>query len=131
MHGVLEHQRGRELAVDAQRAELHADQPVGLLRQRAPLLEHGADLIGQGPRAPRVAPTQLGVELAARSRSLIGTSSLKCEPAQLSPQCGDNSLVGKRLGELDHPAQVLLAEATAVALLQLSPRIACSTSGSG
>jgi len=41
-------------------------------------------------------------------------------PAQLSYQRYDNFLVGKYLGELDHAAQILFAEAGAMLLNQLS-----------
>src|SRR3977135_2445481 len=44
----------------------------------------------------------------------------KVRPTQLSPQCGDNLLVGKGLGKLDHPAQILFGIAATVLGDQLS-----------
>ena len=43
-------------------------------------------------------------------------------PAQLSPQCGDNRRIREGLGELHHPAQVLLPKAPPELRLQLSPQ---------
>jgi hypothetical protein len=41
-------------------------------------------------------------------------------PTQLSPQCGDNSLIGKNLGETDHVEEIRSGEPSAVLRRQLS-----------
>ena len=43
-------------------------------------------------------------------------------PPQLSPQCGDNLFIRKRLGKLDHVSQIFRGKPSAELRLQLSPQ---------
>lgn len=52
---------------------------------------------------------------------LDGDEQREVGPSQLSQQRRDNLCAGKHLGELEHPSQILLAEAMPTAGLQLSP----------
>ena len=64
-------------------------------------------------RAPTFEAAHLGVEVA-RERILDRYQQGEVRPPQLSQQCCDNWPFGKHLGELHHPAEVLLAKTAAV-----------------
>jgi hypothetical protein len=66
------------------------------------------------PRVPPLHAAHLRVEVALH-RVFDGNEQREVRPTQLSQRCCDNLPIWEKLGELHHPAKVLLA----IAALQL------------
>ena len=76
------------------------------------------DLVPQRASAPVLGSAQRGVQLEFQRLVKVDQSFEMC-PTQLSPQCVDNFLIGKNLGETDYVEGIRSGEPSSVLRRQL------------
>jgi hypothetical protein len=98
---IAEDHVGRQPVFVAERGDVFGDQHLGPLADGGTLLHHRPDLVPQRASAPVLGSAQRGVQLAFQ-RLVKVDQFFEMRPTQLSPQCVDNFLIGKSLGETDY-----------------------------